>query len=191
FPYKHLDSTKSEIRIINLRPGVAPSPVECTLEHVPMAHKSRKTYRALSYTWGPLEPTKLLSLDGIQIEVRDNLWQALCHLRQPDTDLRLWVDALCINQEDIPERNEQVSRMGTLYNQAEEVLVWLGPEKDDSDAAVSAIKCSVVPSSRLLSVDVPSPSGSISSIEIRSVYDLLHREYWRRVWIIQEVFKAR
>ncbi|PMD36727.1 HET-domain-containing protein [Hyaloscypha variabilis F] len=191
FPYKPLDSSKSEIRVINLKHGVAPSPVECTLQHIPMASKSRGFYRALSYTWGPSEPTKVLLLDHIQIEVRENLWQALYHLRQPDADLSLWVDALCINQEDIPERNEQVSRMGTLYNQAEEVIVWLGPRKDDSDTAVSAIKRSVVPSSRLVSVNVPSSSGSFSSIEIHSIHNLLHREYWTRVWIIQEVFKAR
>ena len=62
FPYKPLDSSKSEIRVINLKPGVAPSPVECNLQHVPMAHKSRVSYRALSYTWGAPEPTKILSL---------------------------------------------------------------------------------------------------------------------------------
>ena len=132
----------------------------------------------------------MLSLDGLQIEVRENLWQALYHLRKPDTDLRLWVDALCINQENIPERNEQVSRMSTLYNQAEEVLAWLGPEDNDSDKAVVAIKRSVVPSS-FRSVDVPSSSETFSFIEINSIYHLLHREYWTRVWIIQEVSKAR
>ena len=83
-----------------------------------------------------------------------------------------------------------MSRMGTLYNQAEEVLVWLGPNENYSDKAVLAIKRSVVPSSRR-TVDVPSSSGSFSSVEIQSIYNLLHREYWRRVWIIQEVFKAR
>ena len=116
FPYQPLDSSKSEIGIIILEPGTASSPLKCNLQHVSNANKSRASYKALSYTWGPPEPTKLLSLDEIQIQVRENLWQALYHIRQEDASLRLWVDALCINQEDIPERNEQVSRMGILYN---------------------------------------------------------------------------
>ncbi|PMD15205.1 hypothetical protein NA56DRAFT_550813, partial [Hyaloscypha hepaticicola] len=128
-------SSKSEIRIIILKPSTVSMPLECTLQHVSNANKSRASYKALSYTWGPPEPTKILLRNGIQIQVRENLWQALHHVRQESSSLRLWVDALCINQEDIPERNEQVSRMGTLYNQAEEVLVWLGPEKDGSDIA--------------------------------------------------------
>lgn len=189
FPYQPLDASKSEIRIINLKPGTASSPLECTLEHVSNANKSRASYKALSYTWGCPEPTKILSLDGIQTRVRENLWQALYHIRQENASLRLWVDALCINQEDILERNEQVSKMGTLYNQAEEVVVWLGPEKDGSDIAISFIHKTVTPPSRGLGLDLS--SDLFSSVEIRSLLDLLSREYWGRVWIIQEVFRAR
>jgi hypothetical protein len=189
FPYQPLDASKSEIRIINLKPGTASSPLQCALQHVPTANKSRASYKALSYTWGAPEPTKILLLDGIQIQVRENLWQALYHIRQQNATLQLWVDALCINQEDIPERNEQVSRMGTLYNQAEEVIVWLGPEKDGSDVAISFIRHSVTPRSRALALDLSSDLPS--SIELRPIVDLLSREYWRRVWIVQEVFRAR
>jgi hypothetical protein len=58
------------------------------------------------------------------------------YLRSPDTDRALWMDALCINQEDVIERNQQVYLMGSIYSQAREVLVWLGPEKDNSDLAM-------------------------------------------------------
>ena len=189
FPYLPLDSSKSEIRTIILKPGTVSMPLECTLQHVSNASKSRASYKALSYTWGPPEPTKILVLNGIQIQVRENLWQALHHIRQEGSSLRLWVDALCINQEDIPERNEQVSRMGTLYNQAEEVLVWLGPEKDGSDIAISFIKTSIATPSRSLPLDLS--SDLYSQVEVQSVLSLLDREYWKRVWIIQEVFRAR
>ena len=188
FPYQPLNPQKSEIRVITLHPGTQSSPIECSLHHIPNASKSRASYKALSYTWGAPEPTRILSLDGIQIEVRENLWQALYHVREEETTVRLWVDALCINQQDIPERNEQVSRMGTLYNQAKEVIVWLGPEKDGSDIAISFIKNSVVPPTRGLSSDL---SSHLFSEEGCSILDLVKREYWRRVWIIQEVFRAR
>lgn len=189
FPYQPLDVDKSEIRVITLKPGTGSSSIECVLEHVATTTKSRASYKALSYTWGAPEPTRILSLDGIQIQVRENLWQALCHLRQRDVSIRLWVDAICINQEDIPERNHQVSKMGALYNQAEEVIVWLGPRKDGSDIAMTFIKHSVTPPCRGLPLDLS--SDLFASVEIRAVLNLLSREYWRRVWIIQEVFRAR
>ena len=65
FPYLPLDSSKSEIRTIILKPGTVSMPLECTLQHVSNASKSRASYKALSYTWGPPEPTKILVLNGI------------------------------------------------------------------------------------------------------------------------------
>ncbi len=189
FPYLPLDSTKSEIRIIILKPSTVSMPLECTLQHASNSNKSRASYKALSYTWGLPEPTKILSLNGIQIQVRENLWQALHHIRQEISNLQLWVDALCINQEDIPEKNEQVSRMGTLYNQAEEVLVWLGPEKDGSDIAIYFVKTTIATPSRSLPLDLS--SDLFPQVGVQSVLSLLDREYWKRVWIIRDVFRAR
>jgi hypothetical protein len=67
--------------------------------------------------------------------------------------------------------------------------VWLGSEKDESDIAISFIKNTVTPPSRGLALDLSSDLFSL--VEIRSVLSLLSREYWTRVWIIQEVFRAR
>jgi hypothetical protein len=72
--------------------------------------------------------------------VRANLWSALCHLRLPKRDRFLWIDAICIDQGNILERNHQVKRMGSIYEGASKVLVWLGPQKDQSDIALSFIE---------------------------------------------------
>jgi hypothetical protein len=70
-------------------------------------------------------------LDGSLTLVRQNLWHALNHLRcDKTTDRVLWIDALCINQEDEEERDRQVGFMGELYSNARTVLAWLGcPEQ--------------------------------------------------------------
>jgi hypothetical protein len=54
-------------------------------------------------------------------------------------DRKLWIDALCINQEDIAERNVQVQRMGNIYQTAKGVLIWLGEASDDCDVAIDAL----------------------------------------------------
>ena len=51
----------------------------------------------------------------------------------------LWVDAICINQEDQTEKGHQVSQMRDIYKGADEVLIWLGPSNDDIDSLLDAI----------------------------------------------------
>jgi hypothetical protein len=187
FPYEPLDTTGLEIRLVILKPGTKSAPIECDLEHVSTSKKSRPLYKALSYTWGSPETRKTIRLRGMTVQVRENLWQALYHLRPPDTSLQLWVDAICINQEDISERNEQVSRMGAIYNLATEVIVWLGPHKDRSKLAITFIQDNMHTRRKLR----PDFLQDSFQEELQAILDLTRREYWRRVWIIQEVFKAR
>lgn len=52
----------------------------------------------------------------------------------------IWIDAICINQNDIDERNYQVAKMKRIYEQAAEMTVWLGTHHDDSHAAFQCMK---------------------------------------------------
>ena len=94
-------------------------------------------YEALSYTWG--DAAKKVPLKVNQSEepelVTTNLYSALLSLRLETRDRPLWVDALCINQNDIEERNNQVQRMQSLYQRATRTLVWLGEADDTSGLA--------------------------------------------------------
>lgn len=82
-------------------------------------------YEALSYTWGGSSAEHQIEINGRKIKAQSNLAHALATLRGRDTRV-LWVDALCINQIDIPERNRQVALMGEIYRRARRVLTWLG-----------------------------------------------------------------
>ena len=112
--------------------------IRCELFSTPF--KNMPQYGALSYTWGPPEPSGSILLDGRPFMVRENLWSALCHLRLPKRDRFLWIDAICIDQGNILERNHQVKRIGSIYEGASKVLIWLGPQKDQSDVALSFIE---------------------------------------------------
>jgi hypothetical protein len=102
-------------------------------------------YQALSYTWGSSVFPKTLHVvhgqdsnttpTGI-IAITENLHSALQTLRKTDETLVLWVDAICINQADIPERNSQVSYMPQTYAGAASVLVWLGNESLQNDGSL-------------------------------------------------------
>ncbi|GKT45191.1 heterokaryon incompatibility protein 6, OR allele [Colletotrichum spaethianum] len=71
-------------------------------------------------------PDAPLVCDGVEVTVGGELFRALRRIRKEDEALRIWVDALCINQKDIAERNEHVKIMGQVYAGASHTRVWLG-----------------------------------------------------------------
>jgi hypothetical protein len=115
--------------------------------------------------------------------VTQNLLAALHHLRRRDSDRVLWIDALCIDQANVEEKEQQVVRMDRIYQTARNVCVWLGPGTDDSDKAMAA---------------VPSLLGSIWNTSHN--YDLyywdlfarlLQRDWFSRRWVVQEIALAK
>jgi hypothetical protein len=89
-------------------------------------HKTIVTYDALSYTWGNSLPSIACVCDGNETLLRDNLDSALRYLRRPQHDRYVWIDFLCINQEDLVEKSVQIPRMRSIYSKASTVIIWLG-----------------------------------------------------------------
>ncbi|KAF2036573.1 heterokaryon incompatibility, partial [Setomelanomma holmii] len=83
-------------------------------------------YEALSYVWGLPNFEFLLALENGILLITESLNDALRRLRYPQRSRRIWVDVACINQGDSKERSAQVLRMGTTYEQAAVVVIWLG-----------------------------------------------------------------
>jgi hypothetical protein len=126
------------IRVLTLRPAQLPAaPLMCTLTAAPL---STARYEALSYTWamclsGDDSKCRLIDLDGFSFAVTQNLEESLRRMRPKDVERHLWIDAVCINQEDIAERNAQVSRMAQIYRRATRVSIWLGETAGQASAA--------------------------------------------------------
>jgi Heterokaryon incompatibility protein (HET) len=135
------------------------------------------------------------------------LSKALAAFRLPSETRRIWVDALCINQKDVSERQSQVRLMGAVYGKAEHVLCWLGPFPDNPDAETKARhtinflrRFNEKPKEYVKAAhqhlhfgeDVANTSDDVvlldSWLGIKQLFDI---EYFHRAWIIQEVGLAQ
>lgn len=137
--YVSLQGDGRAFRLLILEPSTDRlAPVLCKLNRASFDNDDLK-YTALSYVWGdPLETTPIL-VNGVKTNITLNLEAALRHVRQPSCAATLWVDALCINQEDVAEKNHQVEIMREIYSGAELVIAWLGSAGEDSELAMELL----------------------------------------------------
>lgn len=166
YDYESLPYPASSIRLAILQPGDRKSPVKVTLKTATFI--SRPKYKALSYTWGSPDVTKVIKLNGQTFKARNNLWDALVHLRDEFEERTLWIDAICIDQSNVHERNQQVSLMSYIYTRAEKVVVWLGSVKPNNSSNWRH-------------------PNRVSGVELSLV---CIQPYWKRVWIVQEIGAA-
>lgn len=130
--------THDEIRLVHILPGELHLPVSCEIVHTFLG--SHLPYEALSYTWGELDSSKAILVSSTPLAVSANLHEALQRLRLPSGPRRIWIDAISINQADIAERSQQVGLMRNIFNQANNVVVWLGEESASSARAMAFLK---------------------------------------------------
>ena len=98
------------------------------------------SYEALSYTWGrPVFPELLHTHNGV-LRITENLALALRGLRFKDRVRRLWVDAVCINQNDLTEKSRQVAIMDSVYKKAHQVICWLGQADESTSDVMETLK---------------------------------------------------
>ncbi|KAK5135496.1 hypothetical protein LTR08_005131 [Meristemomyces frigidus] len=103
-------------------------------------------YEALPWCWGGIgsDDQSITILDenddAKHWKVYNHLYDALLALRHVETSRFLWIDAVCIDQSNIPERNQQVSKMSEIYGDAQNVCVWLGTASLESRMAINFIK---------------------------------------------------
>jgi hypothetical protein len=104
------------IRLIHLYPArETASQLQCSIEQSTLAQYSQNLvhhYIALSYVWGDPVSTRSIVVEGYSLSITTNLDSSLRHIRDKEHAIRVWADAICINQSDILERNEQVQQMG-------------------------------------------------------------------------------
>ena len=133
-----LVAERREIRILSLAPGASDEVLRGDLI-VESVNDDDLHYTALSYTWsGPVSQSAII-IGGVPLHVTENLELALRRVRGPIRPRNMWVDAICINQNDDEEKCVQVSLMGDIYAGATRTVVWLGEKSVDSDVAMDFI----------------------------------------------------
>lgn len=151
-------------------------------------------YRALFYCWGHPNLSEILICDGKAKWISRQNATALRALRHPTECTNLWIDALCINQDDKQEKSEQVAHMLAIYKKAQSVIAWLGAPDDDSLLAFACAK--MLPSlENSLSKNRSSEHDSSCTDQLRRIYLALHflfgRPWLSRTWIRQEIYGAK
>ena len=124
----------NQIRLLNLdRDFSQPAGWLCCDMQVVSLTESDVRHDTLSYAWGdPSHRENHLLCNGLPVATTDSLSAALRQIRSKWPTKTIWVDALCINQADVFERNQRVNMMGRIYKRAESIVVWLGDEGEDA-----------------------------------------------------------
>ena len=190
-----LDRTRHSLRLLTLSPGRRSDRIHCSLAVVDL--DNGPAYEALSYAWrkGPSRHT--IVLNGHLLRIRRNLYEALLRLRYPRRSRILWIDALCIDQSSILERNHQVGQMGNIYRKASMVVAWLGEASVDSDMALDAIlrfsKDGNFSQSRMSSDRAAKRLDGrwITEPLVNAFKNLMQRPWWKRIWCVQEIVLAQ
>jgi hypothetical protein len=220
FNYSPLEDVNDTIRLLRTKSVVQPSDaslapqLEIELFHVPLA--SARDYIAISYAWGDPAPVRTLLCDGREICVPENTFRVLYTLQhcaardttqlyQKGETLTLWIDAICINQKDIAEKNCQVPLMERIYRQARGAIGYVGSPSEGVDpnnaihSVAWSVNCPIEPPPDLTTdqsdprfkdwlaqaekAGVGEPPASLG----QDMTDLWSNEWFVRCWVTQEM----
>lgn len=211
YQYQPLPLDPRSIRLLRVLPELEHGLIKCELITTGFPKResglrSENTnyhpyYNALSYQWGEVTAFGKILLDEEYLNVSQNLFEFLqlyhSKLRsEPTLDEYLWIDAICINQQDVQEKQHQVKQMGDIYRYANNVFMWLGAQISETiDAGAE----------ELLRIDgLPkdtehgawSRSGYTRTLDpisaaCSAMMEIAQNPYWGRMWIIQEVLLAQ
>lgn len=189
FGYTSLPRPDS-IRLISIDPGsgddhVSVRLLECSIGSAPQ-------YDALSYVWGDTLNQRTISCDSSPISITQNLHWALRRVRHVHWPVAVWADAICINQEDIGERNAQVGMMGIIFGEARRVWLCIGDDPDggaqDAAALVNGLSL-LYKTGRIPFLQDEDPLQNDG--RWKALVTLMDRPWFKRVWVIQEAGLAK
>lgn len=125
-------------------------------------------YEALSYTWGDSSGTTTITVNNSEMTITASLAKALSALRNTSTIRVLWIDQMCINQQDLGEKLLQISLLTSVYRGCTQTVIWLGERDKASGRAIDRL-------------------NREESVELSDLSLLLTRPWFRRIWIVQEL----
>jgi hypothetical protein len=141
-----LFSGGKSIRILRVNARAEDDPLECDLQVANLDAADCPDFNALTYVWGAESIGKqFVTCGGQPIEVSTNCYSALQHLRKKLGQFTIWIDAVCINQQDEREKLLQISLMGEIYSRAATVYVWLGEGDGASNRAMRYLEAAGCP----------------------------------------------
>jgi hypothetical protein len=175
-----------EIRLVVLYPGHKSDDLVCDIIHSNLLDKP--AYEAVSYTWATLEGDASLSAHvfcrGKKIAVTKNCESMLRTMRRQGTNRMIWVDAICIDQENSEEKNHQVRLMATIYSNASQVVAYLGPTNQEISGSIN----------RVMDHLEGNFAAMVNRTDVQNSLDVttfLRMPYFDRVWVRTTLTEVR
>ncbi|KAI1751529.1 heterokaryon incompatibility protein-domain-containing protein [Xylaria castorea] len=194
--YRALDKTRWETRILLI---TAINPVKLSFEYASMIDDHLDPFEAVSWCWGAASSTMRtqITVDGHRLSIPANAYEVILELCVPQKKKRVWIDAICINQDDIDERSQQVAMMEAIYRKASMTLVWLGKDNGTTKDAMNMIE-NIDLWRHVERPEDPNPDDELRHHETNpdafpidvnwdAIASLFSAAWFTRFWIIQEV----
>ncbi|KAL6861939.1 HET domain-containing protein [Trichoderma novae-zelandiae] len=172
----------TETRLLKIAQDPASQSWHYDLVAISLDDLSSTPYRALSYTWGEAtstEDVRTIRVSNQEFIVRQNLFDFLSSAAAREEQGLFFIDAICINQLDLEERQAQVQAMALIYRRATTIISWLGTLPQEHYHGCQVLRHASDVSCRYW-----------SGQEWKALRHLSYAPYWSRVWVVQEVLLA-
>jgi hypothetical protein len=191
FEHQPLERNVGCIRLLRVHKTLSPDVlVRCALTHSTITESS---CILLLYVWGLPTPSQTILIDGRKLEVRQNLFGFMTHARTntiTSESTAFWIDAICIDQSNIPERNSQVAQMGDVYSKTQCILSRPGiiTGLDAFARFCDTRGRELVESDGRTSRHADEEREALQPLKNSVWSQIVHNQYWSRAWIVQELF---
>lgn len=189
------------IRLIRVLPDFEASILSVRLVEEPLDDTE---FEALSYVWGDQTGKMRIRCNGQWAEIGANLHAALHERRRRMSAGLLWADQICINQNDIKEKNHQVRLMSAIYTKADRVIIWLGTQ-EPGDLEAMRLASTLYQKCNGDQYDPDIGAYDFHNFECQSrglpdpefnptwnaLFQVIANSWFGRVWVIQELLMAR
>ncbi|CCT69170.1 related to het-6-heterokaryon incompatibility protein [Fusarium fujikuroi] len=206
--YQSLTSSTS-FRLLQVLSDGGRDILRCKMFDADLAAREPPRYIALSYTWHEESLPKTFRpvlINDKYLNVSLNLWNFLQNYRETSGERIIWIDQICINQEDKDECVQQIGQMCKIYQCASMDLFWIGEPGENAEAVLDLLSSLNRLETYLLESGSSRPgiSALLNPIFMRAVglpehdnpiwgslMQFISRTAFQRAWIIQEVAVSR
>lgn len=180
YHWRPLDNTRKEIRVLDLDPGTGAASLGGQLRHVFLDESDKPDYQAISYAWVDTALVDSISVDGKRIPIPASAGSALRCMRLSVGTRSLWIDCICIDQNNDHEKGHQVALMADIFQNSSETLAHLGDDVDNTAERGFwglQVVCNAWIESKTSNYGEQSPEGRHRLIEDR---EIRHWSYLRK-----------
>ncbi|KAL8819992.1 MAG: hypothetical protein Q9223_001697 [Gallowayella weberi] len=208
FDYRTLQSSLQEIRVLCIDPDRNASdlnPLRYEMKHISLQIVPVEHFLAVSYCWGTSKTRASIVLDGQNVTIPHSTAVALRNLSKVFS-CPLWIDAVCIDQNNLREKSQQVAMMGQVYSKAASVIIWLGPSQSSTANAIISVKkiyeqcLEVIGDLKDLNAHLYGSDGSpgfkysdapLPDCDWPALQAFYSAHWFGRLWVIQEIGLAQ